>query len=359
MGFKVFGRIILTGGCARHTLVHFTMARVYVGTYGKYNNGSLKGGWLNLADYPKYEDFLKACKALHKGEHDPEFMIQDTEDFPDGLSCMEWLSEQDFYDVKLAMKEEEQTEQGKPSINIIDYSEKAFAVVGDTKAVKDDLKKLGGRFNSKLSCGCGWIFSNKMREEVERFISSGEVVDRVRAERKTPADGAQFVEWLKEYISKYRESYSTQHSVGAIKLHDGYYLINKPSIDNRFCFHDEGENYEYYKHLMEDRETRLAKHFKTENLSEFDNKIDRITKGGDYGTDKRVWYKVLENGETELCFYSSWGVPDNYTECSEDDKKLILKGLKFGRAMFEKRLDAYLKRYGTSKIHTWTYWADA
>lgn len=28
-------------------------AKVYVGTYGKYNNGSLSGAWLDLSDYSK------------------------------------------------------------------------------------------------------------------------------------------------------------------------------------------------------------------------------------------------------------------------------------------------------------------
>ena len=32
---------------------------------------------------------------------------------------------------------------------------------GDTKAIKDLLKQLGGRFNSHLSCGAGWVFSKK------------------------------------------------------------------------------------------------------------------------------------------------------------------------------------------------------
>lgn len=44
-------------------------------------------------------------------------------------------------------------------VQIIDYSEKAIAIVGDTRAIKDTLKTLGGRFNSHLSCGAGWIFS--------------------------------------------------------------------------------------------------------------------------------------------------------------------------------------------------------
>ena len=337
------------------------MASVYVGTYKKYNNGNLAGGWLNLANYNTYGDFLKACRQLHKGERDPEFMIQDTEDFPDGLSCMEWLNEQDFNDVKLAMKEEEQEGQGKPAINIIDYSDKAFAVVGDTKSVKDDLKKMGGRFNSKLSCGCGWIFSNKMRGEVERFISSGEVTERVNAEGKTASKGSQFVEWLNEFAGQADNDYYVKRSVGAIKLQGAYYLIDKPSIENCFCFHDEGPNYEFYKHLMEDKDKRLAEYFKSENLAEFDRHIERITKGDKYNQDKRVWWcKSYDGKRIELCFYSSWGSPDGeWTLCTDEEKALILKGLRFGRELFEKRLDAYLKRYGTSKIHTWTYWADA
>lgn len=44
-------------------------------------------------------------------------------------------------------------------VQIIDYSEKAIAIVGETKAIKETLKTLGGRFNSHLSCGAGWIFS--------------------------------------------------------------------------------------------------------------------------------------------------------------------------------------------------------
>ena len=55
-------------------------------------------------------------------------------------------------------------------LQIVEYSEKAFAVIGNTKEYKDDLKKLGGRFNARLSCGAGWIFSNKQREAVEAII---------------------------------------------------------------------------------------------------------------------------------------------------------------------------------------------
>lgn len=335
------------------------MASVYVGTYKKYNEGNLYGAWLNLADYETYADFMKACKELHKDERDPEYMIQDSECFPDGLDCMEWLSEQDFNDVKLAMKEEQQEAEGKPSINIIDYSERAFAVVGDTKAVKDALKKMGGSFNSKLSCGAGWIFSNKKRAEVEKFIASGEVTEAVRKDRKEQTKGGeQFVAWLHEYCEKYGDMDYVKDYAGAVKVGELYYLIEKPSIDTKFCFHDEGPQYDLYKELTSN-DDRMARYFKAENLGGFDSKIKHIEKGEDWSEDKRVWWYTSEQApkRMNLCFYHN--DYEGYTLCTDEEKKQILKGLKFGRQCFEKRLDAYLKRYGTKKLHTWTYWADA
>lgn len=65
-----------------------TEARLYCGTYAKYNSGSIAGAWLDLADYAGRDELLAACFDLHKDEADPEFMFQDSEGFP---SC--WYSE--------------------------------------------------------------------------------------------------------------------------------------------------------------------------------------------------------------------------------------------------------------------------
>lgn len=56
-------------------------------------------------------------------------------------------------------------------VQIIDYSEKAVAVVGDTKPIKDLLKDLGGRFNFRLSCGAGWIFPKTKLSEIQAALS--------------------------------------------------------------------------------------------------------------------------------------------------------------------------------------------
>jgi hypothetical protein len=56
---------------------------------------------------------------------------------------------------------------------IVNYSEKALAVFGDTRQVKDQLKALGGRFNPKLMHNekkqAGWIFS-KVKENYLRDL---------------------------------------------------------------------------------------------------------------------------------------------------------------------------------------------
>lgn len=71
-------------------------AKIYVGTYKKYNEGSLFGRWLTLSDYSDKEEFYDACKELHSDEEDAEFMFQDWEGIPEGLISESWISEAVF-----------------------------------------------------------------------------------------------------------------------------------------------------------------------------------------------------------------------------------------------------------------------
>lgn len=57
-------------------------------------------------------------------------------------------------------------------IQIIDYSEKAIAIIGDTKPIKDKLKEIGGRWNNKLSCGAGWIFPKSKLSDIENLLTA-------------------------------------------------------------------------------------------------------------------------------------------------------------------------------------------
>lgn len=323
--------------------------RVYVGTWGKYNRGSIAGGWLALNECKDYQTFLRKCKALHRGERDPEFMIQDTEDFPDGLSCGDWLSEQDFLDVKQAASE----------------GDGYLADDGDELSMEDRLRlvllaKLGGQTPPQpLPRGGGNAAQDK--ELLEEYMQ----------------------EWTKVWQDKSMLDYNRKRFSGAVRLKNGGILyFEKPMINSSFCFHDEGPQYDFYCHMMEDRETRLRDYFLHENLDAMDERIRALECNchfpeGEYHSQYycKTWYleRCRYTGETApLRLWKAWAwrefdvknepwryVPGTYEKMTDEDRLTILDGLRREREKFNKRLQAYLKCYGTSKIRTWTYWADA
>ncbi len=58
----------------------------------------------------------------------------------------------------------------KNEIQIVDYSDKSFAVIGGTYEIKDKLKAAGGSYNKHLKCGAGWIFSLRHRDAVNNIV---------------------------------------------------------------------------------------------------------------------------------------------------------------------------------------------
>lgn len=61
---------------------------LYVGTYAKYNSGSIRGEWVNLEDFAGDRDgFFDRCREIHADEDDPEFMFQDYQCFPRAFYC--------------------------------------------------------------------------------------------------------------------------------------------------------------------------------------------------------------------------------------------------------------------------------
>ena len=73
---------------------------VYCGTYGKYNDGSLCGLWVDISSFDDYDEFITFCKAIHADEADPELMAQDFEGFPREWCSEGFMSEEDFEHIK-------------------------------------------------------------------------------------------------------------------------------------------------------------------------------------------------------------------------------------------------------------------
>lgn len=61
------------------------------------------------------------------------------------------------------------------------YSEKSFVLKGNTRPQKEDIKKLGGKYNSKLTDHLnstqfsGWIFPKSKEEIVSKWLKTGKL----------------------------------------------------------------------------------------------------------------------------------------------------------------------------------------
>ena len=81
----------------------------------------------------------------------------------------------DAYKVKEESNTEVQAITNIGEYEIVDYSQKAIALFGDTKPIKELLMAMGGKFNPRLTHNgakrAGWIFQQSKREELQTVIN--------------------------------------------------------------------------------------------------------------------------------------------------------------------------------------------
>ena len=261
------------------------------------------------------------------------------------------------------------------NFEIIDYSEKSIAVIGDTKNIKESLKEIGGVFNPRLKCGSGWIFSKKKMAVLAELLGSG-VVTATTPERPQ-TDTAELVgEYRCELVKLWRTDTSMIDfcikKISSIrKLSNGGLIVwEKPEINTSFCFGYMGQSDYEDAQQMAEHAKKDEDYFLSENLGIFDVTI------------KKIESTLKENNENKLYIYKEysrdsvnlWGFTvlsfcefinqkerklyNEIQEASHEDIINILAAEKEERAKFEKRLKTYLKRYGLSKVKTWSYWSD-
>lgn len=101
-------------------------------------------------------------------------------------------------------------------ISIEQYSERSIVVRGDTRKYKEDLKKLGGKYNSRLRGEPGWIFPKTKEEDINSFIKGGQ---RIVSEKEAEEGEARTREWaskreLEHNYSSRPLSQNGNHSIG-------------------------------------------------------------------------------------------------------------------------------------------------
>lgn len=176
-------------------------------------------------------------------------------------------------------------------------------------------------------------------------------------------------------MQQYAEKECCYHIV---ELKNGdIYAYERPRIETSFCF-GYGMNGLSTDDDM-DGASRMAQRARTdedyfieENLKDIKNYIDRLVKAynGELEAYKYAHYSGQPHG-TKLKTYSvvsTWDNPENDPgrwSCLTDVEQLtqyeiltLIQGWYKVAEMFTKRLNTYLKRYGLSKLNTWTYLRD-
>lgn len=290
--------------------------KLYVGTYVKYNRGSIAGGWLDLDKFANKEEFLKACRCLHKGERDPEFMFQDVE-FTTGE---DW--ERNYYN---------------ESYIDADYWKEAAEARARRAAEAKKPKKV-----------------DPVREEYAA---------QLRAEGEKNVD------------------YYLKEADVVVKLTGGeFFAIEKMSIETSFCA---GENEGLGGPTVAEAESRCdyfktERGFKRKNMRRFDDEwFFRVARQyrhynhfrgpmklyGDYFVETRWW---RSDKSTKIVDVHQLDIDEKIRNekriiraMNDEDLRRVRSGYAIARKNFKKRLDAYWKRYGASKLRTWTYWTEA
>ena len=195
---------------------------------------------------------------------------------------------------------------------------------------------------------------------------------------------------LKEYEARLHEvwkdesmiKWSLKQASNIVKLESGkLFVIDKKNLQKHFCF-----GYGYCGRTDEASENNAnkaaynartnANYFKEENLSEYksiikyyktclENKINETnqTFNGLYaskhysGTCEKL--VSLATDEALIHHYYNYGKLDRvYEPLTIQDIKNVIAAYESELIKLEKRCDTYIKKYGTEKLHVWTYLVD-
>lgn len=294
-------------------------AAVYCGTYKKYNEGSLDGGWLHLGRYQNGAAFLEACKKLHADESAPEFMYQDSEYLPD-----EFYSESCIY----------------PEV---------FEVIQAIKQMNSDKQAAFADFCERGACIPDMF-------DVEEFLLTYKP-------NKKPRKTAQS-EDMKEFSELFKTWCFLDHTAEALKVDEKHFItFDKQGIEKSFCFGWSCQGGMTYEEATDMCHNFSEADFKAGNLKRFDNKYIHRLKAIEEKQIKlkREYVTSKESGAEIMYITTDRDVSGDITLSVEDSTKLreaYKQKVQDLRNEFEKRLDAYLKKYGLSKILRWTYCAD-
>lgn len=160
--------------------------------------------------------------------------------------------------------------------------------------------------------------------------------------------------------------YCTKKAAYIVELNnDSYYVIDKPDIEKDFCFGygycgvSTEEDYQGAAGMAAHARTSTD-YFIDKNMEPLNRWIKDLT-DTNYKIYKRPHYiKQQENCKLiDLDWIRSYeATPNEREQLTPEEINSIIEGYEQVKKAFMKRLNSYLKRYGLTKVHSWTYLSD-
>ncbi len=170
----------------------------------------------------------------------------------------------------------------------------------------------------------------------------------------------------------------------AILPNDDIIAIEKQHIKKNFCFGENGYDYDEAAACAQ-RARTSADYFKRENMQGYVRQIEELNNVLNH--DDRYWllFGISYHHQSEDCrlrnmqFAKDWEIIDacggsarldelpgkeiTYRQqrcriATDEEIRIVLNAVQLAAKEHEKKVDAYLKRYGTSKVNAWTYWSE-
>lgn len=179
--------------------------------------------------------------------------------------------------------------------------------------------------------------------------------------------------WKSQYSYYKKEEEFKDTFKYSLELNGLWLTLDNPKIKTDFCFPDDYDTPEEQISIDQCRRARTdTEYFIRENLEQVDEWIETLE------NDRYVFTLQSHYNDGRLisiipCNFNGtrdnpkvvWGYCDNKLTQGEDyirimteeEQQKVLSAYKQIKEDFKKRLNAYLKRYGLSKIRAWTYWA--
>ena len=176
---------------------------------------------------------------------------------------------------------------------------------------------------------------------------------------------SRYMEIIREYWKTPRMIDYEEKNIGTIVGldNDDLYVIEKPSIETSFCFgygmylrSDEDEERAAFS--MERKARTDSSYFIEENLKPLNRWIENLQDSRWTWTKRTKYIGECDSHLVSIEAHHSWEVPPEQTLLTETEIQNIIAGYEEVKGAFTKRLNTYLKRYGLSKLNTWTYLRD-